>query len=107
MARQTAVIDGGQRLRRQAKARCRPLNPAWDHRFLEIIDGGRLAELDRLVQFVRRRTRAAAPRMRSERGWRLSRLWQRRGPTRHELRYYKPAAELIAGFAIRTAVPAT
>lgn len=82
-----------------------PLNPDWDRAFLDIVDANRLAEVD---------------------GWTNSWIAEQAGNSAHEVRtwvasfaalaaagpyrstggYYRPAPELIAGFAIRTAVPA-
>ncbi len=81
-----------------------PLNPAWDHRFLEIIDGGHLAELDQWSNsFVAHEGGGSAHEIRT---WVAAfAALETAGPYRITMRYYKPAAELIAGFAIRTAVP--
>ncbi|CAN5586856.1 3-carboxyethylcatechol 2,3-dioxygenase [soil metagenome] len=82
-----------------------PLNPDFDRAFLELLDTDRLAETD---------------------GWTNSWIAAEAGNSAHEIRtwvaafaalracgeyrtvqrYYRPAPELIAGFAIRTAVPA-
>ena len=51
-ARQTAVIEAAKSFA-GGESDLQPLNPAWDHHFLEIIDGGRLAEFDSLVELVR------------------------------------------------------
>ena len=81
-----------------------PLNPEWDRHLLEILDHGDLAELD---------------------GWPNTWIAQQAGNSAHEirtwvaafaglatqgpyqtlLRYYRAAPELLAGFAVRTAVP--
>ena len=45
-ARQTAVIDGGPATSPTATAPLQPLNPDWDHAFLELLDTGRLADID-------------------------------------------------------------
>ncbi|ORA80620.1 3-carboxyethylcatechol 2,3-dioxygenase [Mycolicibacter kumamotonensis] len=82
-----------------------PLNPDFDQRFLSILDSGRLDDLC---------------------GWSNSFITESGGGSAHEIRtwtaafaalaaqggyrtvdrYYRPAPELIAGFAIRTAIPA-
>ena len=83
---------------------CRPLNPDWDRAFLELMDTGRFGELD---------------------GWTNSWIAGEAGNSAHEVRtwvaafaalaaqgpyrtvnhYYRAAPELLAGFAVRTAVP--
>ena len=83
---------------------CRPLNPDWDTALLDLLDTGDLAAVD---------------------GWTNDRIAAEAGNSAHEVRtwvaafaalatagpyrtanhYYRPAPELIAGFAIRTAVP--
>ena len=81
-----------------------PLNPAWDNRFLEIIDSGRLSELDEWSNlFVAHEGGSSAQEIRT---WVAAfAALDAAGPYRTTSRYYKPAPELIAGFAIRTAVP--
>ena len=80
-----------------------PLNPEWDHAFLDLVDSNRLDEVD---------------------GWSNSWIEQQAGNSAHEIRtwvaafaalaaqgryetgnrFYRAAPELIAGFAVRTAV---
>ena len=81
-----------------------PLNPAWDHRFLEIIDAGRLDDLDQWSNsFVLHEGGGSAHEIRT---WVAAfAALESAGPYQTAMRYYKPAAELIAGFAIRTATP--
>lgn len=81
-----------------------PLNPAWDHQFLEILDGGRLSEFDSWSnEFVLHEGGGSAHEVRT---WLAAfSALATAGSYRTTVRYYKPAAELIAGFAIRTAVP--
>ncbi|BBY05696.1 2,3-dihydroxyphenylpropionate/2,3-dihydroxicinnam ic acid 1,2-dioxygenase [Mycobacterium noviomagense] len=104
LARQTAVMEAAHKFAVGRSDR-RPLNPAWDHRFLEILDGGQLADLDHWSNsFISHEGGDSAHEIRT---WvaafaALAAL----GPYRTMVRYYKPAAELIAGFAVRTAVPA-
>ena len=102
-ARQVAVIDAARSFAAGESA-LQPLNPAWDHRFLEIIDSGRLAELDQWSNsFVVHEGGSSAHEIRT---WIAAfAALETAGPYRTTVRYYKPAAELIAGFAIRTAVP--
>jgi 2,3-dihydroxyphenylpropionate 1,2-dioxygenase len=102
-ARQAAVIDAARSFA-GGDSGMQPLNPAWDHRFLEVIDDGRLAELDQWSNsFVVHEGGSSAHEIRS---WIAAfAALATAGPYRTIVRYYKPAAELIAGFAIRTAVP--
>ena len=101
-ARQVAVMDAAQAFAR-GESSLQPLNPEWDAAFLELVDDNRLVEVD---------------------GW--SNAWVERegGHSAHEIRtwiaafgalaahgryrtlqrFYQAAPELIAGFAIRTAV---
>ena len=103
LARQTAVIDAAQDFARGRSA-LQPLNPAWDYRFLEIVDGGQLADLDLWSNsFIADEGGNSAHEIRT---WVAAfAALAATGPYRTKLRYYKPAAELITGFAIRTAVP--
>jgi 2,3-dihydroxyphenylpropionate 1,2-dioxygenase len=102
-ARQTAVIDAAKSFA-GGESELQPLNPAWDHHFLEIIDEGRLAELDSWSNsFVIYEGGGSAHEIRT---WIAAfAALATEGPYETRVRYYKPAAELIAGFAIRTAAP--
>ncbi|OBG96135.1 3-(2,3-dihydroxyphenyl)propionate dioxygenase [Mycobacterium sp. E3251] len=102
-ARQAAVIDAAKSFA-AGDGELQALNPVWDQRFLEIIDGGWLPELDRWSNsFVAHEGGSSAQEIRT---WiaAFSALASA-GPYETVGRYYKPAPELIAGFAIRTAVP--
>jgi 2,3-dihydroxyphenylpropionate 1,2-dioxygenase len=105
LARQTAVIDAARSFA-DGGSELQPLNPVWDHRFLDILDGGRLDELDNWSNsFVAREGGNSAHEIRT---WVAAfAALAVAGPYQTGLRYYKPAPELIAGFAVRTAVPAT
>jgi 2,3-dihydroxyphenylpropionate 1,2-dioxygenase len=101
-ARQTAVIEAAREFA-DGQGSLQPLNPDWDHAFLELLDSNRLAEVD---------------------GWSNGWIEQEAGHSAHEIRtwvaafaalathgryktqhrFYRAAPELIAGFAIRTAV---
>ncbi|WP_231645487.1 3-carboxyethylcatechol 2,3-dioxygenase [Mycolicibacterium mengxianglii] len=103
-ARQSAVIAAAHDFA-HGDSPLRPLNPDFDHAFLELLDTNRLTETD---------------------GWTNSWIAAEAGNSAHEIRtwvaafgalsaagayqtlqrYYRPAPELIAGFAIRTAVSA-
>jgi 2,3-dihydroxyphenylpropionate 1,2-dioxygenase len=104
LARQTAVMDAAKSFAGGA-SELQPLNPEWDHRFLEILDGGQLADLDQWSNaFIASQGGNSAHEIRT---WVAAfAALAAAGPYRTGLRYYKPAPELIAGFAIRTAVPA-
>ncbi len=105
MARQEAVIKAAHDFA-QGQSPLRSLNPDWDRSLLEIFDEGRLRDLD---------------------GWTNAFIAGEGGNSAHEIRtwvaafaalaaqgeyrtgnhFYRAAPELIAGFAIRTAVPST
>jgi 2,3-dihydroxyphenylpropionate 1,2-dioxygenase len=101
-ARQTAVMDAARNFA-GGESQLQPLNPAWDHRFLEIIDTGRLAEFDHWSNsFVLHEGGGSAHEIRT---WIAAfAALATAGPYSTTRRYYRPVAELIAGFAIRTAV---
>ncbi|CAM4176233.1 2,3-dihydroxyphenylpropionate/2, 3-dihydroxicinnamic acid 1,2-dioxygenase [Mycobacterium basiliense] len=104
-ARQTAVIDAAKSFA-AGRAELQPLNAAWDHRLLEVIDGGHLPDLDRWSNsFVTHEGGSSAHEIRT---WIAAfAALATVGPYRTDVRYYRQAADLIAGFAIRTAVPVT
>ncbi|AMO62604.1 2,3-dihydroxyphenylpropionate/2,3-dihydroxicinnamic acid 1,2-dioxygenase [Mycolicibacterium phlei] len=101
-ARQTAVMEAAQAFA-HGESPLQPLNPEWDAAFLDLLDTNRLAEVD---------------------GWSNEWVEQQGGHSAHEIRtwiaafaglaahgryrivqrFYRAAPELIAGFAIRTAV---
>ncbi|MGP4056920.1 3-carboxyethylcatechol 2,3-dioxygenase [Mycobacterium sp. 4D054] len=102
LARQSAVIEAAREFAAGHGALA-PLNPDWDTAFLDLLDTGRLAEVD---------------------GWDYGWIAEQAGDSAHEVRtwvaafsalaaqgrygtgdrFYRAAPELIAGFAIRTAV---
>jgi 2,3-dihydroxyphenylpropionate 1,2-dioxygenase len=102
-ARQAAVIEAARSFSGGA-SELQPLNPVWDHRFLEIVDEGRLSEVDHWSNsFIVYEGGSSAHEIRT---WLAAfAALETVGPYQTTVRYYKPAAELIAGFAIRTAVP--
>jgi len=103
LARQTAVIDAARSFA-DGGSELQPLNPAWDHRFLDILDSGQLDELDKWSNsFIAQEGGNSAHEIRT---WvaAFSALASA-GPYQTGVRYYKPAPDLIAGFAVRTAVP--
>lgn len=101
-ARQTQVIEAAKNFA-GGDSNLQPLNPAWDHRFLDIIDSGHLADLDGWSNsFVTHEGGSSAHEIRT---WIAAfAALATVGPYQTPLRYYKQAADLIAGFAIRTAV---
>ncbi|MEE3064911.1 MAG: 3-carboxyethylcatechol 2,3-dioxygenase [Actinomycetota bacterium] len=103
-ARQVAVIEAAKAFA-GGETDLQPLNPAWDHRFLEIIDAGRLEEFNLWSNaYVLYEGGTSAHEVRT---WIAAfAALETAGPYQTMLRYYKPAEELIAGFAIRTATPA-
>ena len=105
LARQTAVMDAARSFA-DGGSELQPLNPAWDQRFLETLDNGRLDDLDQWSNsFIAHEGGNSAHEIRT---WVAAfAALASAGPYQTEVRYYKPAAELIAGFAVRTAVPAT
>ncbi|OMC07977.1 3-carboxyethylcatechol 2,3-dioxygenase [Mycobacterium sp. SP-6446] len=103
-ARQAATADAAKSFA-AGENDLQPLNPAWDHRFLEIVDAGRLDDLDQWSNsFVVHEGGSSAHEIRT---WVAAfAALESAGPYRTVMRYYRPAPELIAGFAIRTATPA-
>ena len=102
-ARQTAVMEAARSFA-SGGSELQPLNPAWDQRFLDILDSGELDELDKWSNsFIAQEGGNSAHEIRT---WvaAFSALAYA-GPYQTALRYYKPAPDLIAGFAVRTAVP--
>ncbi|MGZ8807283.1 MAG: 3-carboxyethylcatechol 2,3-dioxygenase [Mycobacterium sp.] len=101
-ARQVAVMDAAHAFA-HGDSPLQPLNPEWDHAFLDLVDSNRLDEVV---------------------GWSNSWIEQQAGHSAHEIRtwvaafaalaahgryetgnrFYRAAPELIAGFAVRTAV---
>ena len=104
-ARQSAVMAAAREFA-AGEGALAPLNPTWDHAFLDLLDTGRLADVD---------------------GWDTTWIAEQAGNSAHEVRtwvaafaalatqgayrtenhFYRAAPELIAGFAIRTAVSTT
>ncbi|PXX02314.1 3-carboxyethylcatechol 2,3-dioxygenase [Mycolicibacterium moriokaense] len=101
-ARQVAVMEAAREFA-EGTGPLQPLNPEWDHAFLELLDSNRLPEVD---------------------AWSNTWIEQEAGHSAHEIRtwvaafaaiathgryetrqrFYRAAPELIAGFAVRTAV---
>ena len=105
LARQSVVIDAAKSFA-AGESGLQPLNPTWDQRFLDIIDSGDLDELDKWSNsFIAQEGGNSAHEIRT---W-VAAYAALASAGRHQagVRYYRPAAELIAGFAVRTAVPTT
>ncbi|CAA0118424.1 2,3-dihydroxyphenylpropionate/2,3-dihydroxicinnamic acid 1,2-dioxygenase [Mycolicibacterium vanbaalenii] len=101
-ARQVAVMDAAREFA-SGHGSLAPLNPEWDQAFLDLLDNQRLADVD---------------------GWANGWIAEQAGNSAHEIRtwvaafaslaaqggyatsnhFYRAAPELIAGFAVRTAV---
>jgi 2,3-dihydroxyphenylpropionate 1,2-dioxygenase len=103
LARQTAVMDAAKSFA-GGQSELQPLNPDFDQQFLDILDRGQLDELDTWSNdFIAHEGGNSAHEIRT---WvaAFSAL-AAAGPYETHVRYYRPAPELIAGFAVRTAVP--
>nr|WP_234712735.1 3-carboxyethylcatechol 2,3-dioxygenase [Mycolicibacterium komanii]CRL68354.1 3-(2,3-dihydroxyphenyl)propionate dioxygenase [Mycolicibacterium komanii] len=101
-ARQVAVMDAAQAFA-HGESPLQPLNPDWDAAFLDLIDNNRLAEVDGWSN--ERIEREAGHSAHEVRTWIAAfAALAAHGPYRTEQRFYRAAPELIAGFAIRTAV---
>ncbi|OBK78551.1 3-carboxyethylcatechol 2,3-dioxygenase [Mycobacterium sp. 1164985.4] len=101
-ARQTAVMDAAQAFA-HGDSPLQPLNPDWDAAFLELIDNNRLAEVDGWSNdWIEREAGHSAHEVRT---WIAAfAALAAHGPYRTEQRFYRAVPELIAGFAVRTAV---
>lgn len=101
-ARQAAVMDAARAFA-GGHSPLQPLNPDWDAAFLELIDTNRLAETDRWSNaWIEREAGHSAHEVRT---WIAAfAALAAGGRYRTGQRFYRAAPELIAGFAIRTAV---
>jgi 2,3-dihydroxyphenylpropionate 1,2-dioxygenase len=101
-ARQEAVIAAARDFAR-GHSPLQPLNPQWDHALLDLLDTNRLAEVDAWSnEWIAREAGNSAHEIRT---WVAAfAALAAQGEYRTEQRYYRAAPELIAGFAIRTAV---
>jgi 2,3-dihydroxyphenylpropionate 1,2-dioxygenase len=105
-ARQTAVMAAAHDFAHgsvHGKSALQPLNPDWDHAFLELLDTNRLADIDAWDNgWIAGQAGNSAHEVRT---WVAAfAALAASGPYRTVNRYYRPAPDLIAGFAIRTAV---
>ena len=101
-ARQTAVMEAARSFA-NGSSELQPLNPAWDQRFLDILDSGKPHDLDTWSNsFIAQAGGNSAHEIRT---W-VAAFGALASAGRYQtaLRYYKPAPDLIAGFAVRTAV---
>ncbi|WP_396928027.1 3-carboxyethylcatechol 2,3-dioxygenase [Mycolicibacterium sp.] len=102
-ARQQAVIAAAHDFA-HGQSPLQPLNPDWDHALLDLIDTNRLAEVDGWTNdWIAREAGNSAHEIRT---WVAAfAALASQGEYQTQQRYYRAAPELIAGFAIRTAVP--
>lgn len=102
-ARQEAVIAAAHDFA-HGQSPLQPLNPDWDRALLDLIDTNRLAEVDGWSnEWIAREAGNSAHEIRT---WVAAfAALAAQGPYQTQQRYYRAAPELIAGFAIRTAVP--
>ncbi|MCF6389431.1 3-carboxyethylcatechol 2,3-dioxygenase [Mycobacterium sp. MBM] len=102
-ARQDAVIAAAHDFA-HGRSPLQPLNPDWDRALLDLIDTNRLAEVDGWNnEWIAREAGNSAHEIRT---WVAAfAALAAQGPYQTRQRYYRAAPELIAGFAIRTAVP--
>jgi 2,3-dihydroxyphenylpropionate 1,2-dioxygenase len=103
-ARQNAVIAAAHDFA-HGQSPLQPLNPDWDHALLDLIDTNRLPEVDGWTNdWIAREAGNSAHEIRT---WVAAfAAMAAQGDYQTQQRYYRAAPELIAGFAIRTAVPA-
>ena len=101
-ARQTAVMAAAHDFA-HGESPLQPLNPDWDHALLELIDTNRVAETDAWSnEWIAAEAGNSAHEIRT---WIAAfAALATQGTYETALRYYRAAPELIAGFAIRTAV---
>lgn len=101
-ARQVAVMDAARAFA-AGEGPLQPLNPDWDHAFLELLDANRLTEVDAWSNaWIAQEAGNSAHEIRT---WVAAfATLAAHGRYQTEQRFYRAAPELIAGFAIRTAV---
>ncbi|MET7768464.1 3-carboxyethylcatechol 2,3-dioxygenase [Nocardia sp. NPDC005366] len=102
-ARQAAVIAAARDFA-AGDSPLTPLNPDWDRRFLSVVDEGRLDAFDDWTNASI--TREAGNSAHEIRTWVAAyAALATQGRYRTGVRYYRTAPALIAGFAVRTAIP--
>jgi 2,3-dihydroxyphenylpropionate 1,2-dioxygenase len=101
-ARQVAVMEAARAFA-DGQGSLQPLNPDWDHAFLELLDSNRLADVDAWSNaWIEKEAGHSAHEIRT---WVAAfAALAAHGPYQTQHRFYRAAPELIAGFAIRTAV---
>lgn len=104
MARQNAVMSAAHDFA-HGDSLLQPLNPDWDNAFLELVDSNRVAEVDAWDNaWIAGQAGNSAHEVRT---WVAAfAAMAAAGQYQTVQRYYRPAPDLIAGFAIRTAVSA-
>lgn len=101
-ARQVAVMDAAQAFA-HGDSPLQPLNPEWDQAFLDLVDSNRLDEVDAWSNgWIEQQAGHSAHEIRTWIAAFAALAAHGRYETGH--RFYRAAPELIAGFAIRTAV---
>src|SRR5258708_4387039 len=102
-ARQTAVMNAAKSFA-AGESDLAPLNPEFDRQFLEIVDSGHLGDLDTWSNsFIANEGGNSAHEIRT---WVAAfAALAAAGPYRTDVRYYRPAPELIAAFAGYTPPP--
>jgi 2,3-dihydroxyphenylpropionate 1,2-dioxygenase len=101
-ARQVAVMEAAREFA-GGQGSLQPLNPDWDRAFLELLDTNRLPEVDAWSNsWIEQEAGHSAHEIRT---WVAAfAAMAAHGRYKTEARFYRAAPELIAGFAIRTAV---
>jgi 2,3-dihydroxyphenylpropionate 1,2-dioxygenase len=103
MARQTGVIGFAQEFA-NGRGPMHPLNPEWDRALLDLIDANRLGEVDTWSNdWIAAEGGNSAHEIRTWLAAFAALSTQGRYTTGNH--YYRAVPELIAGFAVRTAVP--
>jgi 2,3-dihydroxyphenylpropionate 1,2-dioxygenase len=101
-ARQVAVMEAAREFA-DGQGSLQPLNPEWDHAFLELLDSNRLPEVDAWSNtWIEKEAGHSAHEIRT---WVAAfAAIAAHGRYETQQRFYRATPELIAGFAVRTAV---
>jgi 2,3-dihydroxyphenylpropionate 1,2-dioxygenase len=101
-ARQVAVMEAAREFA-DGQGSLQPLNPEWDHAFLELLDSNRLPDVDAWSNaWIEKEAGHSAHEIRT---WVAAfAAIAAHGHYETQQRFYRAAPELIAGFAVRTAV---
>jgi 2,3-dihydroxyphenylpropionate 1,2-dioxygenase len=101
-ARQAAVMEAAREFA-GGQGPLQPLNPDWDHAFLELLDTNRLPEVDAWSnEWIEKEAGHSAHEIRTWVAAFAAMVAHGRYVTKNH--FYRAAPDLIAGFAIRTAV---